>query len=359
MSPVDTRIPVIVLTGFLGSGKTTLLQQLLRRPGWQHTAVVINELGEMGLDHLLVQHVAPHVQVLPNGCVCCTVSEDLVVTLEDLHQRHRTGEVHLRQVVVETTGLADPQPLLHTLSTHPALARCFRLSGVVTTVDAFQGSATLARHAEARHQVAVADTLLLTKTDLAADAICRELEQRLEQINPTAQLHRVLHGQLPHPQLLGSAHWASGLQKAWERRPGRGWLLQGSATGSITAAPLAQAATARLSTPHATDITTECLAVQQPLQVEALTHWLELLTALRGDCLLRLKGLVHVAEEPHRPLVVHAAQHLLHAPERLPRWPGSERRSLLVFITQGMEPGLIARTFQKFTGAQAFAASFH
>ncbi len=345
----DLRVPVIVLTGFLGSGKTTLLHQLMQRAEWQDTAVIVNELGEVGLDHLLVQHVAPNVQVLPNGCVCCSVSEDLTRTLADLHARRQRGEIRFNRVVVETTGLADPMPLLHTLATHEALARQFRMEGVAVTVDACNGTATLQRHEEARRQVAMADTLLLTKTDLAGARDLQPLAQQLARINASASLRRVVRGELDSEHLfhLGHAFLAQKDRLHAPRGQRPGWLLLGNPGrgGTRLSAPSRQ----HLS--HASDITTECFAIDEPVQGAAFSHWLELLAALRGEQMLRFKGLIHIAEDPERPRVVHAAQHLIHPPESLPAWPGADRRSLLVFITQGMEPGLIARTLSKFTGA--------
>lgn len=350
----DPRLCVLVLTGFLGSGKTTLLQQLMQRPEWRDTAVIVNELGEMGLDHLLVQHVTPDVQVLPNGCVCCTVSEDLVDTLTDLHARRQRGELAFARVVVETTGLADPMPLLHTLATHDALARRFRVSGVAVTVDACNGAATLQRHEEARRQVAMADTLLLTKTDLAGAPALQALQQCLARTNGSAPQRLVVQGQLDSAHLQDLEHQFLARPRSSPGLPGigRGWLLRG-APGQE---PPLSSVLHRFAPPHATDIVTECFALDKPLQADVFQHWLELMAAMRGDHLLRFKGLIHAVDDPDRPLVVHAAQHLVHPPRRLPAWPGADRRSLLVFITQGMEPGLIARTLQKFTGALALAS---
>lgn len=345
----DLRVPVIVLTGFLGSGKTTLLQKLMQRAEWQDTAVIVNELGEMGLDHLLVQHVAPNVQVLPNGCVCCSVSEDLARTLTDLHTRRQQGEVRFTRVVVETTGLADPMPLLHTLATHDALARQFRMEGVAVTVDACNGTATLQRHEEARRQVAMADTLLLTKTDLAGARDLQPLAQQLARINASAPLRRVVRGELDSEHLFHLGHEFLALKDRLHAPQGQrpGWLLLGNPGRGVTRL----SAQSRQHLSHASDITTECFAIDEPVRGAAFSHWLELLAALRGEQMLRFKGLIHIAEDPERPRVVHAAQHLIHPPESLPAWPGTDRRSLLVFITQGMEPGLIARTLSKFTGA--------
>lgn len=349
----DPRIPVTVLTGFLGSGKTTVLQQLMQRPEWRGTAVVINELGETGLDHLLVQHVAPHVRLLKSGCLCCSVREDLTQTLTDLLARRRRHELHFDRVVVETTGLADPLPVMHTLTTHTSLVREFRLAGVVTVVDAFNGFATLDQHEEARRQVAVADALLLSKCDLAQPLEREQLVQRLARLNPSAPQHRAKHGALRSEHLLYLENldnpFVSQLASDTPAPGAAGWLLK--AAGSRTGSRLHRAPRR-----HASDIQTLCLTVDEPFEDEPFRHWLTLLTALRGERLLRFKGLIRIAERPEQPLVVHAAQHLVHPPTTLPAWPDADRRSRLVFITQGMEPQVIERTLHKFTGARAVAA---
>jgi G3E family GTPase len=298
----------------------------------------------------LVQHVAPHVRLLKSGCLCCSVREDLTKTLADLQARRQRQELHFERVVVETTGMADPLPVMHTLATHPALAADFRLAGVVTVVDVFNGFATLDQHEEARRQVAVADALLLSKCDLVQPPVREQLEQRLARINPSAPQHRVSQGALRSEHLLyleNLDHPLLSKQRTEAAAPGVATWLFGRSdtrTGSL------------LHHPHrsqASDIQTLCLTVDEPFEDQAFRHWLTLLTALRGERLLRFKGLVHIAEDPERPLVVHAAQHLVHPPVSLPAWPDADRRSRLVFITQGMERQLIENTLHKFTGARA------
>jgi G3E family GTPase len=340
----DERLPIILLTGFLGSGKTTLLHTLMQRPEWGDTAVIINELGEIALDHLLVQHVAPEVRLLKSGCLCCSVREDLTQTLGDLQARRERGELHFSRVLVETTGLADPMPVMHTLATQADTARHFRLAGVATVVDASNGFATLDRHEEARRQLAMADTVLVTKSDLASPSQLVQLESRITRLNGGAPQHLVRHGDVRSEHLLGLEHQLlSTLGPRTAQQHGTALRSAPSRSSSVFLRP---------HRPHATDIQTHSLVIDAPIQAEALQHWLELLTATRGEQLLRCKGLIEVTDQPEWPLLVHAAQHLIHPSRHLPTWPGGDRRSRLVCITQGIDQHLIARTLHKYTHAR-------
>ena len=335
----DARTPVTVLTGFLGSGKTTVLNRLLQRPELADTAVVINELGEVGIDHLLVDHIGENLRLLQSGCLCCTVRGDLVDTLATLAARRARGEIAFQRVVVETTGLADPVPVLHTLMADPALSGDFRLDGVVTTVDAVNGLATLARHAEAVKQVGVADGLLLTKTDLADAASMDQLVARLERLNPGARVHHVIDGAVDPALVIGS-----------------GWI--DPADRCAPSACCDDPDHDHDDHPHHGDhhyhgyhderIRPHAFTFDAPLPEAAFLHWLELMAAMRGERLLRVKGLVCLAEDPGRPLVVHGAQHVFHPPQRLAAWPSQDRRTRLVFIVDGIARADIERTFRKF-----------
>jgi len=319
-------IPVTVLTGFLGSGKTTVLNHLLRQPGMEGTAVIVNEFGAVGLDHLLIASPGEQFALLDNGCVCCTVRSDLVETLKDLVSRVASDALPpVNRVLLETTGLADPAPILHTLMIEPELSKQFCIGGVVTTVDAVNGLATLDRHPEAVKQVAIADRLLLTKTDLASpDALAR----RLHYSNPTAERIVARHGAIDASALLHITPVGS--------RPDNvlAWLGNHDACDHD-------------HNSHHHGIQSYSFTIAQPVEWSALARWFEYVTALKGAELLRLKGLINVAGSD-RPLVVHGVQHVIHPPVRLDAWPSDDRRTRLVFIVRDIPRAAIERTLAKF-----------
>ena len=366
------RIPVTVLTGFLGSGKTTVLNRLLRQPALDGTVAIINEFGAVGLDHLLAESSEESFALLDNGCICCTVRDDLVATLKQVHARSRDGALPpVRRILVETTGLADPVPILHTLAVEPALTALFAIDGVVATVDAVNGLATLAAHAEATKQVAVADRLLITKTDLADPAAFAALEARLAQLSPTAGRLQVRHGAVAADQVLGC-----GLEAAGQGAGLAGWFEAASLAADRAAAQRRAPACddPACGHDHHDDhhhhhhdagphhgISAHAFVIDEALQWDAFAQWLDYVTALKGEDLLRMKGLLHMADEPDRPLVVHAVQHVVHPPVRLDAWPDAERRSRLVFIVRDIDREVIERTLARFasidTGRMARPAS--
>ncbi|HUG21068.1 CobW family GTP-binding protein [Piscinibacter sp.] len=326
-------IPVTVLTGFLGSGKTTVLNCLLSRPELADTAVIINEFGPVGIDHLLVDHVAENMRLLASGCLCCTVRGDLIETLGTLADRRARGEIRFDRVIVETTGLADPAPVLHTLMADPAVAPHFRLDGVVTTVDAVNGAGTLQRHAEAVKQVGVADALLLTKTDLASASDADALAAQLARLNPGARIRRVVDGAVDPEHVLGVGWFDPAGSTVREFAfHGEAEHDHGHDHGHH----------------HDSHVKAHAFAFDAPLPEAAFTHWLELMAAMRGERLLRVKGLVQLAERPDEPLVVHGVQHVFHPPQRLAAWPSADHRSRLVFIVRDIARDEIERTFHKF-----------
>lgn len=322
-SRADGRVPIHVLTGFLGSGKTTLLRHLLADAGLADTAVVINEFGEVGLDHLLVREVAEDVVLLSSGCLCCSVRDDLVSTLAELNALMRGGEIPaFSRVVVETTGLADPAPIMQAILSETTLVPWFRLGQVITTVDALNGEQTLARHREARQQLATADRLILTKTDLVGEAEADALVEKLRAMNPSANLLVSRKAQLPAAEILREA------DGQW-RAPVPAQL------GPIF--PPADGAPAMAQAHRHNDaIKTFTVALQQPVEWHAFVEWLELLLASRGDSILRVKGLLAVTDDT-RPVVVQGVQHVLYPIERLPAWPhASAAPGWIVFIARDL-----------------------
>ena len=302
-------IPVTVLTGFLGSGKTTLLGKLLRSPAFARTAVIINEFGEVGLDHDLIETSDESFVTLQTGCLCCSIRGDLVLTLADVLRRRDAGTVTpFDRVVIETSGLADPAPILHAVMSDDALAERLTLAGVVTTVDAVNGEDTLARQPESIKQVAVADRLVLTKTDLV-DATPAGLTDRLAALNPSAPVLPASFGEIDPGQLFDARIW--------------------DPAGRLTPEHDRHAH-------HDDRIICFALIREQPIPAVALTLFLEVLAEHCGADLLRLKGIVAIAESPERPAVIHGVQHMFHAPGFLERWPSDDRRSRLVFIARDL-----------------------
>lgn len=391
------RIPVTLLTGFLGSGKTTVLNHLVRQPDMADTLVVINEFGDVALDHLLVAHSAgTQVMELGSGCVCCTMRGDLAATLRDAAWRFaRQGRRQFRRVLIETTGLADPAPILHTLMTHPQVAPLYRLDGIVATLDLATGLSSLDQHPEAVKQAAMADVLLLTKSDLADDVQHTATRQRLDGINPAAPRWVVHRGEVAAARLLGLgvfstdgktpdvARWLREEAYAADDAPaheacrqdgdcrdhdhshshshshGHGHehgnehdLVHAANSGQVDGQGSDAYASAHAghrhdhaAYRHDDGIRSFCFVLDAPLTQAQLDDWLQALQGLLGSAMLRVKGILNVRGQD-RPLVVHGVQHVFHPPEPLPAWPDDDRRSRLVFITQGVSRETVAATLQ-------------
>jgi G3E family GTPase len=343
-------IPLTVLTGFLGAGKTSLLNRLVSNPALAETAVIINEFGEIGLDHLLVKPIRDGVVLLQSGCLCCTLRGDLVDALEGLLRDLDNGRAVFRRVILETTGLADPAPVLQTAMAHPYLVMRYRLDGVITVVDAVNGAATLDEHMESVKQVAVADRIVLTKTDLLTTAEGRRgreaLAARLRMLNPAAPILDAAVNEATPERLL-----ACGLFDPGRKHPDvKRWL----------------AAEAYADADHRHDhhqhhdvnrhddrVRAVSLASEAAIPAAMFDMFLDLLRSLHGPNLLRLKGIVKIAETPASPIVVHGVQHVFHPVVQLPSWPDSDARTRIVVITRDLDPAAVRALFDAFLGALA------
>jgi G3E family GTPase len=330
------RPPVSIITGYLGSGKTTLLNRLLQDPGMAKAAVIINEFGEIGLDHLLVATPSENTVLLANGCLCCTIRGDLVETLAGLLARRGAGGTPaFDRVLVETTGLADPVPVLRTLASDELIAPRLRLGAVITLVDAVNGGEQLDLCPESVKQAAVADCLLLSKTDLADPSGLDRLRKRLMSLNPGAQQFEVAHGAIAPDLLFETALGDPAARREQIER----WLNVAAYVKVEQAAHLGRHA--RGANRHGDGIRAFAVRHECAVSGVGLAAWLDLLTALKGAKLLRVKGLVNVEG---RPVAVHAVQSVIHEPVMLEAWPTPDRSTRIVFITRDMERAEIEAT---------------
>ncbi len=322
MNP-EAKRPIIVVTGFLGSGRTTLLRHVLSGHSAHGTAVLVNEFGEVGLDHHLVRQLDEQTILLNNGCICCSVRDDLVQALSSLLDQDQRGAIaRIDRLIVETTGLADPAPILFTIATDPMLRHHFRVDRVVVTVDAMNGQRHLDCHDVSLKQVAVADDIIVTKTDLAPPATVSALVSRLDTLNPTAQLTTAVLGEVEPERILA-------------RRQSR---VSAGQRAAETATPT--------DGQHIGETRSVALTFEQPLDWAAFSVWLSMLLYAHGEDVLRVKGLLNVGEAG--PVVLNGVQHIIHAPEHLLEWPDDDRRSHLIFILHRIEPQQVAQSLQAF-----------
>ena len=350
------RLPVSVLTGFLGSGKTTVLSYLTQQPALSGTLVLINEFGEIGLDHhFLVMRSKDDVVIeMSSGCLCCTIRGDLAKTLREAPARltGRSGKLLFDRVIIETTGLADPAPILHTLMTDPAVARRYRLDGVITAVDAVNGDDTLDRQIESVKQAAVADRLIITKTDLADNDVLRRLQDRLRGLNPAAPQIISENGVVdpaslfdaglydPKTKSLDVQNWLKAEAYAEPHDHEHGTADHGHTHQHNDV------------NRHDADIKAVCLTIDEPIHGDALDLWLEALLLLRGADFLRIKGIINVVDFDG-PVVIHGVQHIFHPAVMLKEWPSEDRRSRIVFITRDMDESALRDTLKMLETSKA------
>ena len=363
-------IPVAILTGFLGAGKTTLLNFLLKDPFLSDAAVIINEFGDVGIDHLLVERADENVIEMASGCLCCTIRGDLIDTIHDLLARRGRGEIKaFNRIVIETTGLADPAPVLHAVMSEPGLLAACRLEGVITVVDAFNGMATLDAHPEAVKQAAVADRIVLTKVDLLTG---REGEDtlfaiigRLRKLNPAARLLTTHRNEATAERLFTMGLFDPKTKTA----DVQGWL-------AAEAYEIGEKRGRRQHrhghshehghhhhhddvSRHDAHIRSFSFSDDRPISPQGLELFMELLKSYHGANMLRMKGIVKMSDDPARPVVLHGVQHVFHPPVRLAAWPDGDERTRLVFIVKDIEKPMIEGLFRAFTdqitgGADAF-----
>ncbi|MAY61544.1 MAG: GTP-binding protein [Rhizobiales bacterium] len=352
--PSPGRLPVHAVTGFLGAGKTTLLNRFIATPFLSEAALIINEFGDIGIDHLLVEQSGEGVIELSDGCLCCTLRGDLVDTLADLMDRRQTGKIKaFNRVIVETTGLADPGPVIQAVIGHPVLAQCYRFDGLITVVDAINGLSTLDHHEEARRQVALADRLVVSKGDAVEGATRAELATRLAALNP-----RVAVIDAGDPDLTPEGVFECG---AWDpvRRQidANAWLGAEHGHGEHDHHHDHSEHDhdhADGHHHHHDGVLSESLELNEAISPQALTMFLDLMRSAHGPKLLRMKGLIKLADDPSRPVVVHAVQSVVAEPVRLKSWPaGSGEKTRLVVITRDMPEGFVADLFGAFADQPA------
>ncbi|PZM09511.1 CobW family GTP-binding protein [Rhizobium tubonense] len=359
MSKMLEKVPVTILTGFLGAGKSTLLNRILKDPDMRDAAVIINEFGDVGIDHLLVESSGDSIIELSDGCLCCTVRGELVDTLAMLMDNMQTGRIRpLKRVVIETTGLADPAPVMQAIMGNPIIATNFDLDGMVTVVDAVNGLQTLDNHEEARKQVAVADRLIVSKSEMDGAVPLAELEARLRSLNPRAPILDAGATEAGRASILVNGLYDPASKIADVGR----WLHDEMALDAHDHGhhhghhdhehdDHHHNQNAHDVNRHDGSIRSFSIVESQPIDPMALEMFIDLLRSAHGEQLLRMKAIVALSDKPDRPVVLHGVQNIFHAPVRLPAWPDpSDRRTRMVIITKDLQESFVKDLFDAFLG---------
>ena len=334
-----TQIPVTVITGFLGSGKTTLLSSILKKKEMQKTAVIINEFGEIGLDHALIEHTDENIVELQSGCICCTIQGDLNKTLIDLFDKMMNGKVSsFNRVLIETTGLANPVPIIHTLMSSIELIRIYSLDGVITVVDSVNGEKTLDLHEESLKQLALAEKIILSKTDIIDKDEIKSLIYRIKEINPVSQIVYSKFGNIPLEEIFGLGAYDPYKKSADVKK----WLAAEKYKDK-------KHHHHHDVNRHNENIRAFSMMSENPVNMIAFSFFRDMITAALGANLLRMKGIINIAGEEH-PAVIHGVQHIFHPVQWLETWPDNDRRTKLVFITQNIKKEQIEDFFRPLMG---------
>ena len=333
------QIPVTVITGFLGSGKTTLLSSILKKKEMQKTAVIINEFGEIGLDHALIEHTDENIVELQSGCICCTIQGDLNKTLIDLFDKMMNGKVSsFNRILIETTGLANPVPIIHTLMSSIELIRIYSLDGVITVVDSINGEKTLDLHEESLKQLALAEKIILSKTDIVDKDEIKSLVDRIKEINPVSQIIFSKFGNIPLEEIFGLGAYDPYKKSADVKN----WLAAEKYKDK-------KHHHHHDVNRHNENIRAFSMMSENPVNMIAFSFFRDMITAALGANLLRMKGIVNIAGE-ERPAVIHGVQHIFHPVQWLEKWPDNDRRTKLVFITQNIKKKQIEDFFRPLMG---------
>ena len=334
-----TQIPVTVITGFLGSGKTTLLSSILKKKEMQKTAVIINEFGEIGLDHALIEHTDENIVELQSGCICCTIQGDLNKTLIDLFDKMMNGKVSsFNRILIETTGLANPVPIIHTLMSSIELIRIYSLDGVITVVDSVNGEKTLDLHEESLKQLALAEKIILSKTDIIDKDEIKSLIYRIKEINPVSQIVYSKFGNIPLEEIFGLGAYDPYKKSADVKK----WLAAEKYKDK-------KHHHHHDVNRHNENIRAFSMMSENPVNMIAFSFFRDMITAALGANLLRMKGIINIAGE-ERPAVIHGVQHIFHPVQWLETWPDNDRRTKLVFITQNIKKEQIEDFFRPLMG---------